>query len=338
METDIRYLELVRGDLLDAARRQTDRGRERTRAAGTIARRTRPLAVATVATLLVAGAIGWLVTTGGFSSDDSGGGDQVRGLATGETGGTAATGATGAPAPQATTAPDEDLGYGGDDVDVPAADALRVIRTAQMGLVIPRDAFDERFADAADVATAHGGFVQDSTTRQRSGDLTMRVPASDFGEALGDLREMGNVQFQRIEGRDVTAEYVDLRARLRIVKSRREVLLRLMDEATSIEQTIRVLNALDETQLRIEQIQGELNLLDDRTTLATISVSLREEGVEPAEDVEQASLPNAFERSVAGFIGVIAAVVVGLGYVIPMLVLGLATWLVWSRIQRRRSA
>jgi hypothetical protein len=207
-----------------------------------------------------------------------------------------------------------------------------------MALEIPRDSFDERFGDAADVASDLGGFVQDSTTRERSGELTMRVPAGSFGEALADLRELGEVELQRIEGRDVTAEYVDLRARLRIVKSRREVLLRLMDEATTIEQTIRVLNALDETQLRIEQIQGELNLLDDRTSLATIRVSLQEEGAEPVEDVEQASIPNAFERSIAGFVGVIAAVVVGLGYLLPLLVIGLVAWFVWTRVQRRRGA
>jgi hypothetical protein len=194
------------------------------------------------------------------------------------------------------------------------------------------------FGDAADVASDHDGFVQDSTTRERSGELTMRVPAASFGETLEDLRDLGEVQLQRIEGRDVTAEYVDLRARLRIVKARREVLLRLMDEATTIEQTIRVLNALDETQLRIEQIQGELNLLDDRTSLATIRVSLQEEGAQPEEDVERASLPNAVERSIAGFVGVIAAIVVGLGYLIPLMVISLAAWFVWSRIQRRGGA
>jgi hypothetical protein len=111
-----------------------------------------------------------------------------------------------------------------------------------------------------------------------------------------------------------------------------------MDEATTIEQTIRVLNALDETQLRIEQVQGELNLLDDRTSLATIRVTLQEEGAQPPEDVERASIPNAFERSIAGFVGVIAAIVVGLGYLLPLLIIGLAAWFVWTRVQRRRDA
>ncbi len=134
----------------------------------------------------------------------------------------------------------------------------------------------------------------------------------------------------------MTADYVDLQARLRIAKSRREVLLRLMDEARTIGQTIHVQNALDATQLRIEEIQGQLNVLDDRTSLATIQVDLREQGVQTAEEVEKASIPNAFERAVAGFVGVIAGIVVGLGYLLPLLLIGAIAWFVVDRVRRRR--
>jgi hypothetical protein len=203
-----------------------------------------------------------------------------------------------------------------------------------MSVVVPRDAFDQRFGEAVDAAESNGGYIQDSRTRDRAGTLTIRVPAENFDETLRAIRVLGTVEVESIAGRDVTAEYVDLRARLRIGKSRREVLLRLMNKAVSIEQTIRVQNALDETQLRIEQVQGQLRLLDDRTSLATITLSLREQGV--SADVETASIPNAFERSVAGFVGVIAAIVIGLGYLLPIALIGLACWFVWSRVQRRR--
>ncbi|HSD48669.1 MAG TPA: DUF4349 domain-containing protein [Actinomycetota bacterium] len=213
-----------------------------------------------------------------------------------------------------------------------------MIRTAELGLVIPRGSFDERFADAVDIASANGGFVSTSTTRERAGTLTMRVPSDTFSEALRSLRELGAVRVQSVHGRDVTADYVDLHSRLRIARARREVLLGLMADATTIEQTIRVQNALDETQLRIEELQGNLRLLDDRTSLATISLDLREQGVEPQATVEKPSIPNAFERAVAGFVGVIAGVVIGLGYLLPVLLLALAGWFVVSRVRRRRAA
>jgi hypothetical protein len=213
-----------------------------------------------------------------------------------------------------------------------------VIRTAELGLVIPRDSFDDRFGEATDIAESNDGFVAESTARERAGNLTIRVPAERFGRTLAALRGLGEIDVQSIRGRDVTAEYVDLHARLRIAKARREVLLDLMQEAVSIEQTIRVQNALDDTQLRIEEIQGQIRLLDDRTSLATILIELREEGVEPRVEVDTPSLPTAFERSVAGFVGVIGAIVIGIGYLLPLLILGLAGWFVTTRIRRRRES
>jgi hypothetical protein len=320
MATTIEYLNAVHGDLLDAAERER-------RAARRPPSRRMPssgLVAAAVSVLVAAGLIGLIVRSGGFGSDDAG---SLR--TAGRPAGTGATGAT--------------AGLPSDEIDrlaeVPGAPPVsRVIRTAELSLVIPRDAFDERFGEAVDVAEAQGGFVADSRSRSRSGSLTVRVPAANFDETLHALRALGTVEVESVHGEDVTADYVDLHANLRIARARREVLLGLMADAVSIEQTIRVQNALDETQLRIEQLQGQLRLLDDRTSLATIGLRLREQGVEPESEVEKASIPNAFERAAAGFVGVIAAIVIGLGYLFPILALGLAAWFVVSRVRRRRTS
>ena len=327
MATTIDYLNEVQGDLLEAARREARPGRRPPR-------RWVPstgLVAAVVAVLVAAGLIGLLVRSGGgFASDSS--------PAAGSTGGAGATGATGSVASPPRAVEEPGLGYqgsGGNDSGPPLV--TRVIRTAELSVVIPRDAFDDRFGQAVDVAEEQGGFVADSQTRTRSGSLTVRVPAANFDETLRALRALGTLEVESVHGKDVTADYVDLHANLRIARARREVLLGLMADAVSIEQTIRVQNALDVTQLRIEQLQGQLRLLDDRTSLATIGLRVREQGVEPGSEVEKASIPNAFERAAAGFVGVIAAIVIGLGYLLPLAVLGLAVWFVVDRVRRRRA-
>jgi hypothetical protein len=293
------------------------------------------LVAAGVSVLVVAGLIGSGIFSG--SEDEPGSAGPVAG-ATGATGATA-----GAEAPSdeeaffdPTPTPGGVADLSGDAGEAPTADLTRVIRTAEISVVIARDSFDQRFGEAVDAAEAGGGFVADSRSQNRSGSLTLRVPAESFDETLRVLRALGTVEVESVHGKDVTADYVDLGARLRIAKARRDVLLDLMQEATTIEQTIRVQNALDETQLRIEEIQGQLRLLDDRTALATIQVGLREQGVEQEADVETPSIPNALERAIAGAIGVVAAIVIGLGYVLPLLALGLAGWFVSTHIRRRR--
>ena len=341
MESTIGYLELIREDLLDAGAREGQGGRTRL---PRLSARTIAGAVAAV-TLLAAGSLGWWVTQGermaSFPASDPG---SVS--ATDSTGGARrAIGKPTAPSPHEVayeSANDALVAPGLNPTENPTStipgELSRVIRAAELGLVIPRGSFDERFADAVDIASASDGFVSTSTSRERAGTLTMRVPSAAFAESLRALRDLGDVQVQSVHGKDVTADYVDLHARLRIARSRREVLLGLMTDANSIEQTIRVQNALDETQLRIEELQGNLRLLDDRTSLATIALDLREQGVEPQATVEKPSIPNAFERAAAGFVGVIAGVVIGLGYLIPVLLLALAAWWVISRVRRRRTA
>ena len=351
MDAAIGYLGHVRGDLVEAGlRERRRRGRRMPGIRDRLSMRSL-VAAASVVTLLAAGTVGWWVTRNGIGIGGSAADRRTAAGPTGATGGAdAQTIRASLPIPE--PAPTDELvdfsplldeqSVELRGVDAPAGAILselsRVIRTAELGLVIPPDSFDQRFAQVVDVASAHNGFVANSTTRERSGNVTMRVPAANFDQALRALRELGDIEVQTIQGRDVTAEYVDLRARLRIGKSRREVLLRLMDRATSIAQTIRVQNALDDTQLRIEELQGQLRLLDDRTSLATIRVQLREEGVEAATEVETPSIPNAFERSFAGFVGVIAGIVIGLGYLIPVALLAALVWFVVVRVRRRREA
>lgn len=370
MDATIGYVSQVREDLMDAAFR-TGRARPRRVRGGT---RWLPsgrvaVALASVLVLVAAGTLGWLLKGGDVARISA---DRPASGATG------ATGATGgahravlrdqaagdqmepaaAPAPQGFSVGElperlarldqADNGVAGQiagselpatENSIPLRDPSRIIRTAQMTVVIGRNSFDEKFAQAQNVAEVNGGFVQTSTGRERSGTLTMRVPSRNFSSALAGLRALGDVLLEKVEGQDVTAEYVDLQGRLKIAESRLDVLFGLMERATTIEQTIRVQNALDETQLRVENIKGQIKLLKDRTSFATIRAELREEGVEPQEaEVENPSLPTAWDRAIAGFIGVIAGVVIGLGYLIPILVLAAAVWFAVVLLRRRRRA
>ncbi len=347
MDTAIGYLEELRGDLVEAAWREDVRTPERRRRLPRPRSRGRFVALAAVLALVAAGGTGFVAmrvaregpypatATGGPLTVSEQGADEVRGVG---------------------LLTDELLG--GNDVsvtapaDVPAGvawsavgtivgpDLTRVVKTAALTVVVPNGTFDERFGRASDVAERFGGFVSSATTRERSGSLTLRVDADRFGEALGALRAIGDVRSETVGGQDVTASYVDLEGRLRISEARRDVLLDLMAEATTIEQTLRVQNALDDVQLRIEQLKGELQLLNDLTRKATIAVSLREADAPvqlTQEDVTAPSIASAWRHGVAGFFRALFAVLVGLGYLLPVAIIGAGAWGVTRVVRRRRA-
>jgi hypothetical protein len=341
MDTTIGYLHEVREDLLTAVWRPSRRG-SRNLFSRWDWSGSRLVAALSVFCLVAAGATGWFVTRNGEVEQPAS--RRAVGRATPTSENQAALSPFGfdaAAAPSASPAPGAPLlipDAAGSVTGGPNAvtDLSKIVRTANLSVVVSVGSFGKAFADASSVPDQFGGFVETSNTGSRSGSITMRIPSDRLGEALDQIRALGHVESQTIAGKDVTANYVDLAARLRIAKARRLVLLRLMNKANSIEQTIRVQNALDDTQLQIEDLQGGINVLEDRTSFATVRLELREQGVQMATHVEKPSIPGAWQRSIAGFIGVIVAVIVGLGYVIPVgLLLGLA-WLVVARVRRRR--
>jgi hypothetical protein len=217
-----------------------------------------------------------------------------------------------------------------------------IVKTAGISIEVRSGGFETAFSAATTIAGRYGGYVEDSSMqgiKAKSGQLTIRVPATAFDRAMNDLRGLGSVEGQSISGQDVTSQFVDLDARLRTWQAQEVVLLRLMRRATSIESTLRVQNQLQDVQFRIEQIKGQLRLLENLTSLATIDVSLREVGavvgVRPTEAHERPSLGEAWDRAVDGFLGVIFAVVVGLGYLIPLAAIAFAIGFGYRRYRAR---
>ncbi|HEY7668711.1 MAG TPA: DUF4349 domain-containing protein [Actinomycetota bacterium] len=349
MKTEFDILRLVEEDLDAAAKR------DRLLGTGAVRRRGRRFnwggfAAASVALLIVAGLVGMVARGGlGGSSDDSGSGAATG--ATGATRGAVGTDDT-APAAQPTPAPGGDQGSGGAGGSEaltatggtvgPSEDLAKIVRDGSIAIRLPEDGFSDGFAAVTRIAGNNGGFVLTSTTTgERVGTLTLRIPAKRFDQAMLALRELGIVERQRITGKDVTAEFVDLTARLDILKQRRALLLDLQADATTSAEILRLATLVERTQLDIERIQGQLNVLNDQVSESTIQVRLHEgDAVATAQTAadDGPDLGDAWDDAVDGFLSVLAALVVGLGYLIPIAAIGLAIWGVTVWVRRRRAA
>ncbi len=302
----------------------------------------RRTAIVLIGFLALAGLIGFFATGGGtgVGSDDagtaSGGGGALSRAVAAEPAGPVSEQAIGG-------ALDGSVSSSAELADLPAI-GTSIIKTGAIAIQVKAGGFGQAFDAASLVAGRYGGFVQSSSmagTKVRSGDLVLRVPADRFDEAVSDLRALGTVEQQSVSGEDVSSQFVDLEARLRTWQSQEAVLLDLMGRATSIEETIRVQSELQDVQVRIEQIKGELNLLQDRTDYATIQVSLHEPGTIVAEqqtDSTRPSLAEAWERALDGFLGVWYSVVVGLGYLVPIAALAALGFVGYRRIRAARPA
>ena len=152
----------------------------------------------------------------------------------------------------------------------------RVISTGFMSLEVddvPAAAGQVRIA-----AEALGGFVESSTVSGDDEDafaeVTIRVPQEVFPEALDRVRRIGEVRSEDLRAQDVTEQFIDLNARLRSALRTEGSLLDLLDRAADVEDVISIERELSRVRTDIERLQGQLNFLERRVSLSTLTVSL----------------------------------------------------------------
>jgi hypothetical protein len=290
--------------------------------------RTRGAAVAVAATVALSGLVGaaaGCANGAGSSAGGEGGGataakaasrapaaGAVLGVATSHAGGTADQ----APAARA---------------DAPAPIPSAVIKTATLDLRVRHGRFGDAMTAATNLALRFGGYVSRQTsfgTRVHDGTIVMRIPAGRFEKAREAVEKLGRPTNEVVSGRDVTRQLVNLGARLGNLESQQRALRALMRRAVSVSDTIRVQGVLQGVELQIEEIQGELNYLHDRTAMSTISIAVHEAGARPAPPTHASAIWKDGVRAVHAATAVVGAVIVGAGYVIPLAMLALLAVLV----------
>jgi hypothetical protein len=350
MKTDIEFLKQLETDLEDAATREVTR-LERAKMRGAIRRRpgqtwAKVAGIAAVV-VVVAGTIGF-VATGTLpmalrSSDKF----AEVGDAVGDGGGVAPAGPAPSPAPV-----DDEEGLGsGENVEHEGrtggqlGDLSKIVRDGRIGIVVDDGGFDNAVGDLTFIAEERGGFILSSASQnERSGTFVLRIPASQFDRAIADVRDLAfrdRIRFQQIKGDDVTAEYIDYQARLRILRQRKALLTELSEQADTSEEILRFANQIDDIQLQIERIEGQLRFLDDQVAESTLRVSIQERSapaaIVPPDVIENPSLGSAFELALQGTLRIVTAVVVGLGYLVPLIALGALVWFAVVMVRRRRA-
>jgi len=160
-----------------------------------------------------------------------------------------------------------------------------VIKDAEMELLV-RDT-DQALANVTQMASDFGGYLISSQTWYDGGfkyaTMRLAVPSASFETALNNLRILGSqVLRETATGQDVSAEYVDLETRLTNLEATAARVRAFLDEATTVEESLRVSAQLSELEGQIEQIKGQMRYYEGRTAFSTVTVFLTPERPTPA--------------------------------------------------------
>ena len=147
-------------------------------------------------------------------------------------------------------------------------------RSASLTLATrPRD-----IEDVADgivrVTDNAGGFVASSNVSQDGGDFELRVPTARLQKTIADLSRLAHVRGRSQSTRDITAEGVSARGRLRELEKERQGLLRALGAATTLNETESIKARLRIVNRSIASARASLARVNNRARYANVSVTL----------------------------------------------------------------
>jgi Domain of unknown function (DUF4349) len=244
-------------------------------------------------------------------------------------------------------APDQTGGGGtvtnpGGDV-VPAIQGPQVIRQGQLTISVKSGTFDSSLSVVRTLVEGEGGYVSGTDAQAnpvsndgiRTGVISFMIPAAKFDTTVDELRGLGKVQTFHISGQDVSAQYVDLQARLANEEAQRNAMLALLGRAQTVSDIIAVQNQLGQITGQIEQLKGQIQYIDHNVAFSTITVTLTEAGAPVASAPSDSwGFASALSDAAHNFVTTVNYIVTALGALGPVLILLGFGYVVWRRVGR----
>ena len=188
---------------------------------------------------------------------------------------------------------------------------LLIIKTGS--LVLQVTGIDAALTAASQQITALGGYVSGS---ERNGDgesdqasVTFRIPAASWDQALAGLRSLGTkVLFERAATEDVTAQVVDLGARIRNLETTETALQGIMDRAVDIEDVLAVQSQLTSVRGEIEQLTAQKTHLEAQAAMSTLTVTFSLKPDPVLTSTEQFDPESQVDQAAASLVSILQAI------------------------------
>lgn len=214
----------------------------------------------------------------------------------------------------------------------------------EVSLTVTVKDFDAAKKSLLEAIERAGGYVAEAASAEtpnlpRQADLVVRVPVPQLNAVLETLRGLGRVT-QEQSGEEVTAQYVDLQARLANARATEQRLVHVLAERTGkVRDILEVEREIARVRGEIERMDAQRKHLENRVALATVRVALVEEfeaKLEPAPVGAGTRLRNALVEGYENFVGLWVALAIFLARNgLSLLFWGILFWLGWRSLRPR---
>jgi hypothetical protein len=158
--------------------------------------------------------------------------------------------------------------------------ARKIIYDAQVELIV--DSVDPVAKKVGSLVQDARGYVADqnvtgSPGTQRSMRWRFRIPVEQFDSFVDSIVALGELERNNRTSQDVTEQYYDLEARIKNKRVEEQTLNKILQERSGkLEDVLKIEVELSRVRGEIEQFEGKIRVLESLSSLATLTLNIRE--------------------------------------------------------------
>lgn len=127
--------------------------------------------------------------------------------------------------------------------------------------------------------TKYGAYInnenENSYERRLEQYLVVKIPKNAFDDFMNELVSgVKHVNSKHVDIQDVTEEFIDITARLKVKKEAEQTYLRLLDTAKNVREVLDIQNQIQDIRAEIESIEGRLRYIDSAVNYSTLNISM----------------------------------------------------------------
>lgn len=165
--------------------------------------------------------------------------------------------------------------------------------------------------------------------------LTVRIPNSDFDKLINEIgKQVGEFDTKKIDIDDVTAEFVDIEARLKNKKQLETKYQELLAKANNMEDILKIEKEISLIREDIESTEGRLRYLNNQVGYSTLIITYYEKKATAGFHFGN-KISEALSDGGVGFLWFL----IGLAQLWPMWLIGGIIWYsIYKVVKRRKNA
>ena len=170
--------------------------------------------------------------------------------------------------------------------------------------------------------------------------MVLRVPAARLDDVMRDLAALGTVEHSEVNTDDVTAQRVDLDARIKALQTSVDRLLAIMRDARDPDALIKAEGALSERQAELDSLRAQRDALGDQIAYSTVNITFVAQTIGGPSPDKYRGFFGQVERGWDALVSLAGDLVLLFGLLLPWLgVLAVAGGVAYGivRLVKRRS-